>query len=379
MSGSLEQPKMSFKQFLFKLRRKAFELSAMFVKGPANLWFAYSHRKLKHQRKLLYALTPPPHLTNIGDHAQTLAIRIWFKKHFSAFPVIELDKWQSQYYLPALKWLTQPDDIVVLQSGGNMGERGMWTERIRRLWISEFFNNQIVSLPQSIQFSDTPYGIEERETTRQIYAMHPNLTVIARDPMSETIAKELFPNAIIFGMPDFVLALPSKPLKPLNNPPHVLLCLRHDNQSILSLEKHKQLVENLPYSSTLFDTEVEEPIALSEQEAVVEKTLQQFYNSDVVVTDRFHGLIFSIVCRKPCVVLPTVDHKLTYGINWFKDLPFVRLAQTLEEIPLLVEQCLASESRDVPDWHAEYFDKIPALVGLMQTSPVDEACASAIN
>ena len=184
-----------------------------------NLWFAYVRRRLRHRRKILYAITPPPRLNNVGDHAQVIAIHIWLKKNFPRLPIIEMDKDQARYYLPALRWLIQPDDIVFLHSGGNLGDRGIWSESIRRLLISTFTRNQIVSLPQTIYFSDTSNGNKEREKTRRIYATHPNLTIIARDPQSGELATELFPKAQTFCMPDFVLSLPSIPSETKNNPP----------------------------------------------------------------------------------------------------------------------------------------------------------------
>lgn len=346
-----------------KVGRKLVNKRKEFVKFFHNLWFAKTHQTIRHQRKIFYALTPPPKLPNVGDHAQTIAIRSWLQRHFPDLPVIELDKEEARYFLPALEWLIQPQDIIILQSGGNMGDRGLWTEKIRRLLISKFPQNQIISLPQSIQFSDTPLGQQEKEITRQIYATHPNLTIIARDPVSEELALELFPNSQVFCMPDFALSLPPQPEQ--SNPiPKVLLCLRHDDQSILTAEQHQELAQSLPYPYTFFDTVLEQPIEMHEQESVVNRVLDLFGASSVVITDRFHGLVFSVLCKKPCVVLTTVDHKLTAGIHWFKELPFVALAQDINEIPALVEHCISVENRTVPDWNKSYFDQIPKCVGL---------------
>ena len=329
-----------------------------------NIGFAYTHRQLKQSRKILYAITPPPRLKNVGDHAQVVAIRAWLKKHFPELPAIEMDKDQARYYLPALRWLVQPRDIVFLHSGGNLGDRAIWSESIRRLLISTFPENQIVSLPQTIYFSHTPTGRRERENTRRIYATHPNLTIIARDPRSGELAAELFSQARTFCMPDFVLSLPPRPSNTRNDPPRVLLCLRLDDESALTEEQRKDIANHLPYPCTYYDTTLAEPIGVSEREVVLEHTLDLFRTSDVVVTDRYHGLIFAVLCRKPCVVLGTVDHKLTSAIQWFRDVSFVALAHDLGEIPSLVDRCLAIESRQVPDWNVKYFDKIPQLVDL---------------
>lgn len=329
-----------------------------------NAWFAYSNRKLRHKRKIIYALTPSPSLSNVGDHAQVIAIRAWIRKHFPSLPVIEVDKNQARYFVLALKWLVQRSDIFFLHSGGNLGDRGMWSESARRLLINTFTNNKIISLPQTIYFSDTPVGRRERENSRRIYAVHPELTIIGRDPRSGELAAELFPNAQTFCMPDFVLSLNGNFSDVQNRPPKILLCLRHDNESILSDNQRNEIAKSLPYPCTYYDTTLGRPININEREAVLEDTLQLFRSHDVVVTDRYHGLIFAVLCRKPCVVLRTVDHKLTSAMDWFKDLPFVELAKELRDVPPLVEKCLRIKERNVPNWNEKYFDKLPKLVSL---------------
>jgi pyruvyl transferase EpsI len=329
-----------------------------------NLYFLYSKRKLRSRRKIIYALTPPPRLSNIGDHAQVIAIRKWIDKHFPDYPVIELDKNQVSYYLPALKRLIRKDDIFFLHSGGNLGDRGMWSETARRLIISTFINNKIISLPQTIYFSNTEKGIREKENSRRIYSAHPDLTIIGRDPKSGELANELFPNAKTFCMPDFVLSLNGICSEKENVPPKAILCLRHDDESILNDTQRKQLEEILPYSCKYFDTTLEKRINIYERKDLFQKTLQLFGTHDIVITDRYHGLIFAVLCRKACVVLRTVDHKLISAMDWFNELPFVKFAKDLKEVPLLAEKCLKVQDRHEPNWNEQYFDKLPELIGL---------------
>lgn len=196
-----------------------------------NIKFADERRNLKSQRKIFYTITPPPKLSNVGDHAQAIAIRVWLEKHYHQLPIIEVDKSQTRYLMPALKWLIGSEDLIFLHSGGNLGDRGMWSEKNRRLVIKSFPKNKIISLPQTIHFSETKIGRREKENTRKIYAAHPNLTVIGRDPKSGEIAEELFPKAKTYCMPDFVLSLPPKNSGIKNTTPKVLLCLRLDSES----------------------------------------------------------------------------------------------------------------------------------------------------
>lgn len=331
-----------------------------------NVLFYSQYQHLESTKKIIYALTPPPHLQNIGDHAQAVAIQVWLRKHFPSLTVIELDKDQSRYFLPAIQQLLTPEDIIFLHSGGNLGDRGIWSERIRRRLIKNLKSNKVISLPQTIFFSDTDNGRIQKEITKQIYQSHPDLVVFGRDPYSGELAQELFPNAQTHCMPDFVLSLPPRVAISKNLPPKILLCLRLDNESALSDTQRQNIESLLPYACTYFDTTLDSPIPIENRETILAETLQLFLQHDVVITDRYHGLIFTILCQKPCIVLRTVDHKLTSASYWFKEMSSVIFAEDVSELPTLVSHCLQNQDRYAPNWNALYFDQIPSLVGLAQ-------------
>lgn len=315
---------------------------------------------LDGRRKIIYALTPPPTLRNIGDQAQAVAIHRWLAKHYPGLPVLEVDKDEVIRGQDVLKSAIGPDDLIFLHSGGNLGDRGMWSETGRRLMIANFRENRIISLPQTIFFSDTPTGREQREISRRIYAEHPRLTIIGRDPVSAEIAQELFPSAQILCMPDFVLSL-DVPV-PKDGGQGVLLCLRQDKEAWLTAEDHAVLLGAFPGMATQYDTTIADAIPRMHREAVLGETLALFGRHRAVVTDRFHGLIFAVLLRRPTVVLQTVDHKLTSGFEWFKDVPFVAHANTVGAIADRLDRCSVADSCELPNWNALYFDRLPELL-----------------
>ncbi len=77
---------------LGKVRCKTQRFFNSTVQTLENHKFINSYKHLVGQRKIIYALTPPSQLSNVGDHAQVVAIRIWLQKHFPNLPVIEVDK-----------------------------------------------------------------------------------------------------------------------------------------------------------------------------------------------------------------------------------------------------------------------------------------------
>ncbi len=330
--------------------------------------FLFRNARLFRVQKILYALTPPAGLPNVGDHAQAIAIHRWLGKHFPELPVVEVDKNESTWLMPVLRRFVNPEDIIFLHSGGNLGDRGLWSERARRAIIASFPANQIVSLPQTIYFSDTPKGREERQRTVEIYARHPRLTVIARDRRSGEIAAELFPNATTMTVPDFVLSLHSHVNESRNEPLRILLCLRLDNESSITELDRQRIAASLPYQTTRYDTTLPRPLRPRDREGELSRTLDVFQAHDAVVTDRYHGVIFAILCGKPTVVVPTVDHKLTSAMDWFRGLPQVRMVDSPGEIPEALEEVLGVESPAFVDWNALYFDRLPEHIGLARDS-----------
>lgn len=334
-------------------------LRAQLVQKILSRRFWIKYKNTIGQRKVIYTLTPTPELRNVGDHAQVVAIYKWIAKHFPGLPIIEMDKNESTQLVKVLKRVVSPDDFILIHSGGNLGDRGIWSETARRAIISNFPDNQIVSLPQTIFFSETPKGWEERERSRAIYGRHSNLTVIGRDPRSGELAKELFPDAHSFCVPDFVLSLDPRPGRaPDTDSPNVLLCLRLDNESVMDAPARQALADAIPYDTEFYDTTIDESIEREDRVSVLDQVLSLFASKDAVVTDRFHGVIFSVLAGRPTVVLRTVDHKLTSALHWFDSVSFVKFAASPEDVPQVLEAVLKTKDFSTPDWNELYFDGI---------------------
>lgn len=342
------------------------------LQGPArlakicmhNLRFAAQNLRLFPRRKIIYALTPPARLRNVGDHAQAIAIHEWFEKHFGGVPVVELDKDRSTELLPVLRFFISHRDVIFLHSGGNLGDRGKWSENARRALIAHFHRTRVISLPQTIFFSDTSDGRIEREKTVSVYGQHPRLTVMGRDPRSAGLAAQMFPGAHTLCMPDFVLSLPGQPPVHRSCPASILLCLRLDNESALEESTREIMERQIPYHTRRYDTTLDHPIEPSRRSDELRAALSVFEAHDAVVTDRFHGVIFSVLCGKPVVVLQTVDHKLSSAMEWFTDLRHVKMVNDPVDVPAAIEEVLSVQSLTTIDWNARYFDRLPGILGL---------------
>jgi len=334
-----------------------------------NIIYYFKLRKYKKHKKIIYALTPPACLRNIGDHAQVIAIKKWFRKHFKNYSVLEFDKDEVYNYISIMKNIVNRKDLIFLHSGGNLSDRALWSENGRRLIIKSFPQNKIISLPQTIYFHNTLKGKKELEITKNIYNNHKQLTVIARDPVSFRLAREYFPKCKIMVFPDFVLS--SDISEYLNSEvftqsKDILLCLRRDGESALTakdMEKIKKYIKLAGKKFTEFDTTLDYDIQKKYREEELKKTLKLFIQHRLVITDRLHGIIFSVIAKKPCIALKTVDHKITASLEWFKDLNYLFYINSINELYEVIDRAIKiQEIRDIIDWNKKYFDKLAEIL-----------------
>jgi pyruvyl transferase EpsI len=324
-----------------------------------NIYLYLRYFKLKNQCKLIYVLTPPAQLSNIGDHAQVIGIKNWLSDNYAGMPILEFNKDETIHLQWAIKKLTNKNDLIFIHSGGNMGDSGIWSEKGRRLTIQNFPENKIVSLPQTIHFSDSDLGKRELKKSQNIYNSHKNLTIIARDFKSEKLAKNYFPKAKIFSCPDFVLYL-QKTFNEVyaGKSSHILFCLRNDSESAINEQQRKKIISSVNQSFTTIDTTLPRLILRNKRNKELKEIIDIVSHSSVVVTDRFHGLIFAVLTKTPCIVISTINHKLTSAFKWFDGINFVEFATYLDDIPLLINKLQNLKEKKDKDWAKQYFDQI---------------------
>ncbi|MBG9994702.1 polysaccharide pyruvyl transferase family protein [Pseudoalteromonas sp. NZS127_1] len=310
--------------------------------------------------RIIYAITPTPELSNLGDQAQVVSIYRWLKRNYPNHSIIEVNKDEVINCVSYFKKKVCKSDLIVLHSGGNLGDRGLWSETSRRKMIINFPNNQILSLPQTINFRNTEKGQKELNISKGIYNKHKNLTVVARDNESFKLANKYFHNCSTNQAPDFVLSYDISHLDLENTAKNgkVLFCLREDDESAISKEQRALLLKNSSLNYDLFDTTIPENINNEQRKEKLDEVLKMFSQYEYIVTDRFHGLIFSILCKKPTVVLKTVDHKLTSAFDWFEKVKFVTFADSVDKVNDAVELVLKETDFSVPNWNDKYFDPL---------------------
>lgn len=254
---------------------------------------------------------------NIGDLAITYAMT-QLALETNDHNVFEIPVNNTVEGINAVKKMIQPHDEIWLVGGGNMGSDYDMIEGCRRLVISCFLDNTIISFPQSVDFKNTARGIKHEQLSKLTYELHQSLVLMARGSVSLSNMQAIFPDVYSVQSPDVVLSLKSE----LNNDPiipapsdrlGIKLCMRNDIESVTSQDDiRKLIIGRLPIAG-VFDTHLGTGVRFTEFESkfkAIAGCLQRFNESQLVITDRLHGMIFAHLTDTPCIVLPSANHKI---------------------------------------------------------------------
>ena len=281
--------------------------------------------------KKIFLVGTPRH-GNIGDQAIVFSEYIVLKKFFPSYQIIDVPypyltgELSEIFYGLGFQKYVQPYDLIVMHGGGNLGNLWVNEEIFRRSVIEKFHDNKIIIFPQSIHFTYDADGQNQLVISKQIYNAHPDLHLMLRDENSFNLANEIFPEINTYLLPDVVTVLFGILDKVDVVREGVLFVLRHDKEKVRDDSTVQRLQEflarqNIPFS--VIDTVINEIIYKENREQKVLDVLMKIRQSRLVITDRFHGVVFSYVTRTPVMAFKSFDTKISSGIKWFKDIPSI--------------------------------------------------------
>ncbi|MGL5903302.1 MAG: polysaccharide pyruvyl transferase family protein [Cetobacterium sp.] len=311
-----------------------------------NLNFFLMKSCYRKKTKIIF-LSTPEH-GNLGDHAITIAINKILKDKYPKNKILEFSFNKYNERKNDIKSIVNSNDMIYLVGGGNFGNLYPWEENQRRDIIKRFPNNKIVIMPQSLSFSDDEDGRKELSISKKIASEHKNLTIIARDEKSYSFAKKEFNKNNILLAPDSVLYLEDYYLNKMTQErKDVIFTIRKDKEKILSDEKIKEIQNILDKNKINYevtDTTVNYGVNKKTRDYEVEKILKKISGSKLNITDRFHGVIFSVITNTPVIVFKSLDHKIEEGIKWFKHLDYVHYVSEKDNIEDIINKYIGNQT-----------------------------------
>ncbi len=327
-----------------------------------NIAIARNNKAKKKRTDPQIFLIGTPEYGNLGDQLIAVAELEWLRTYYPDYELREFTHETLMKDKDCKMLLSQigENDIIFLQGGGNLNDLYLNCEGIRRRVISSCPKNKIILFQQSIFYSETEKGESVKAETCSVYNKHENFTVITREDKSFETAKEIFAPLKVLKYPDMATYLLGK-LKPARNieTSGIITCLRDDAEKFYPDEKLEQMKSTLGKDSMLSraDTNIKKHVSPENRIREIQRLVDRISTHEVMITDRFHGVVFSILAGTPCIVLRSLDHKIVEGVKWFRDVEGVFYAENIKDVPMLVEKAKAVGRIAPPDF-THYFDEL---------------------
>ena len=312
--------------------------------------------------RIYYFLTPTH--SNLGDQAQLLCWLNLFKKWYPDYNVIMLPLIVgTNEVFERIRERISDKDMIFIHSGYLVCDLYNNWQMLCKV-VDSFPNHRITILPQTVHFLNRSI----QEIVALSFNKHKNLHLICRDEVSYVKAKQIFPKIAVSLKPDVVTSLIGTGyVKESINRDGLLFCMRNDAEKLYSDEQIKGFKNQLKGVNVDFaDTTIAANVWdwVNERENIIKAFLQKFSNYQVIVTDRYHGTIFSQIVNTPVVVLASSDHKLKSGVDWFPKEMFgnnIMFAKDLDEAYQMVKQILSRKGKIIknPSYFLDSFYSKP--------------------
>ncbi|MCO7124214.1 polysaccharide pyruvyl transferase family protein [Sporolactobacillus shoreicorticis] len=322
----------------------------------------------QNHTKKIYVMATPTH-GNLGDQAIAFAQNKFIQENFRDYSYIEVPYDDVIRNVNYIKKNMNKDDIIFIPGGGNMGDMYYWEERVRRYIIRSFKHNLIISFPQTISFSATYTGKHELKKTIRIYKNNHHLLIVARETKSYESMKKIFGAEKVRLTPDIVLSLNERKESVRAG---ILLCFRSDEEQFVKKDLKANLMKMLQSKGETIkktDTVVNRRVTAKVRPTELNRIWNQFRSSEVVLTDRLHGMIFCAITGTPCIVFKNANHKIEYSYkNWLETVPFIRFVDVhqltdIKDLERIIDDLrhLDREQRICPDFTKQFSPLIESI------------------
>lgn len=281
---------------------------------------------LRRDEKKAILLGTPYH-SNLGDHAQTYCIRKWLSVYYPDYRIVEIDSPYNDHvdmhpYYELLKEKLTKEDRIFIQSGCHLTDLFENELEVVMSAVDVFKEFPIISFPQTVYFTDDKRAAEVANKL----LTNNNLLLMTRGSASDECAKSLgIPNT--YKAPDVVSMLIGTMNLDYSDSDRTgfLVCKRTEDREhkfVLKdieeqLTRIKAFVGDYIIEDTTLDCNYEE--MKWNREYYIYRVISEMAKRKLVITDRMHGLIFSLAASTPVIVLGTSTPKVKSAAKWYQD------------------------------------------------------------
>ena len=284
-----------------------------------------------------------PCFDNLGDHAIAYAAEEIFRSFCDGteYQLFVVDGWKVDASVSALKKCATPEDVIVCQGGGNFGSLYDFAEVFRRKVFKAFKDHKIILMPQTCFYSEDEGGKRALKEDKDVIGGCRDITLYARDMTSYEFMKNNFDAKVEF-LHDTVSLYDATEFAS-GEREGIVVCLRSDKEGKLTLGNKTEILSvcEKKRETLVTDTCTNYDVATSEREKVLKDKWKLWGKSELIVTDRLHGMIFALITGTPCIVIGNNHFKVYEAYKTFSEAPYLSFIESLEQLPEAVEKMLA--------------------------------------
>lgn len=331
----------------------------------------FKNRLLK-RRSILFLGVPT--YGNIGDIAIALATESMIRKSTKKHELIVINDSVSVTAAKFLRHFVSPNDCIVFQGGGNMGNMYKTIETERESVFLYFKNLKLLKIqfPSSINFEN----VSDTNSAR-LASIFTDVEIFARETISFDSAKKLnlgtvhLSPDIVFSLADSALISGSGENKRRKRSLKKVLVIRRNDEEKLENTAFDKLINAVRNDASLTinytDTVIDVP-SLSirtdrKREKLLEREISEIKNADVVLTDRLHGMILSLISGIPVVAFDNSTHKIRSTCqHWLSGNQNLFFCNSVKTINLSQLKTWYSGTDGYPPNLNDYFDDLRNLI-----------------
>ncbi len=300
---------------------------------------------------------------NLGDVAISESQVKFLKNNFPEREIIEIHINDTYTSLKKVKKSLGQGDVVTLIGGGNISDLYEDIEKQRRFIIKKLKKYPIISFPQTIYFTNSKDGKKSKWKTINTYRKHKRLYLFAREEKTFRFLNHYFDYNRNFLCPDIVLSNSLSKSTNRYKRKYCTICIRNDKESAISKKQIDNIVKKIDNLSLMFiDTQINKnKMSNEERKKELNKLLNLFRSSKIVITDRLHGMILSAITDTPCIAIDNSNGKVA-GVyeRWFKGKSSINLIKPEEINKKIVDDTILLKRKYYPE--IKDFEKIIEIV-----------------
>lgn len=289
------------------------------------------HMKLQKRGRVIFLGAAT--YNNLGDVAISYAQSEFLEMQLNRRVVIVPDTMLNSFFGKYSRDF-RDEDLFIFPGGGNFGSLYPVIEDERRMSISKIRQTlkhpKILIFPQSINISD--------EQSSDFSSFYRDVIVVAREKFSYESAKNVLVQSTVMLSPDIVFSLDGvfgkNTTETINK---IGLIARNDKEKLESsiFSDTHMLLKETGAALEKFDTVIDSPrmFSVSARKRAIQRIASKIMDTDLVVTDRLHGMILALITHTPVIVYDNSTKKISGTISsWLLDNKNVYLVDDNNEI-----------------------------------------------